>query len=58
MPWCGAGALDADRVNWRRDHIERLVGWVAGHGVDDLQIVYGRGDGHRRVTELAQDGEF
>ena len=23
-----------------------------------LQIVHGRGDRHRRVTELAQDGEF
>jgi hypothetical protein len=41
---CGAGALDADRVGWRRDHTERLIGWVAGHGVDDLQIVHGRGD--------------
>jgi hypothetical protein len=45
-------------VGWCRDHTERLIGWVAGHGVDDLQIVHGRGDRHRRVTELAQDGEF
>jgi hypothetical protein len=45
-------------VGSRRDHTERLIGGVAGHGVDDLQIVHGRGDGHRRVTELAQDGEF
>jgi len=45
-------------VGWRRDHTERLIGWVAGHGVDDQQIVHGRGDRHRRVTELAQDGEF
>jgi hypothetical protein len=56
--WCGARALDADRAGWRRDHAERLIGGVAGHGVDDLQIVHGRGDGHGRVTELAQDGEF
>jgi hypothetical protein len=55
---CGAGALDADRVGWRRDHTERLIGWIAGHGGDDLQIVHGRGNRHRRVTELAQDGEF
>ncbi len=46
------------RIAWGRDHTERLIGWVAGHGVDDLQIVHGRGDRHRRVTELAQDGEF
>ena len=46
---CGARALDADRMGWRRDHTERLIGWVAGHGVDDLQIVHGRGDRHRRV---------
>src|SRR5215813_9325385 len=55
---CSAGALDADRVGWRRDHIERLIGWVAGHRVHDLQIMHRRGDGHWRVTELAQDGEF
>ena len=47
-----------NRVGWRRDHTERLIGWIAGHGGDDLQIVHGRGDRHRRVTELAQDGEF
>jgi len=52
------GALDTDRVGWRRDHTERLIGGVAGHGADDLQIVHCRGDRHRRVTELAQDGEF
>ena len=45
-------------MGWRRDHTERLIGWIAGHGGDDLQIVHGRGDRHRRVTELAQDGEF
>jgi hypothetical protein len=45
-------------VGWRRDHTERLIGRIAGHGGDDLQIVHGRGDRHRRVTELAQDGEF
>jgi hypothetical protein len=47
-----------DRVGWRRDHTERLIGRVAGHGGDDLQIVHGRGDRHRRVTALAQGGEF
>jgi hypothetical protein len=45
-------------VGWRRYHAERLIGEVAGYGVDDLQIVHGRGDRHRRVTELAEDGEF
>ena len=55
---CGARSLDADRPGWRRDHTERLIGGVAGHGIDHLQIVDGRGDRHRRVTELAQDGEF
>src|SRR5215468_11110918 len=55
---CGAGTLDADRLGWRGDHAERLIGGIAGHGVDDLKIVHSRGDRHRRVTELAQDGEF
>ena len=45
-------------MGWRRDHIERLIGWVAGYRVDDLQIVHGRGDRHWRVTELAQDRKF
>jgi hypothetical protein len=31
-------------VGWRRDHTERLIGGVAGHGADDLQIVHCRGD--------------
>jgi 5-formyltetrahydrofolate cyclo-ligase len=51
-------APDADGLGWRRDHTERLIGGVTGHRVHNLQIVHGRGDGHRRVTELAQDGEF
>jgi hypothetical protein len=55
---CGAGALDADGLGWRRDHTERLIGRVKGHGVDDLQIVHGRGDRDRRVTELAQNREL
>jgi hypothetical protein len=50
--------LDADRVGWRRDHTERLIGGIAGRRVDDLQIMHGRGDRHWRVTELAQNGEF
>jgi hypothetical protein len=37
-------ALDADRVGWRRARTERLIGWAVRHGVDDLQIVHGRGD--------------
>jgi hypothetical protein len=37
---------------------ERPIGRVAGHGADDLQIVHGRGNGDRRVTEIAHDGEF
>ena len=55
---CGSGALDADRLGWRRDHTERLIGGVAGHGVDDLQIVHGRRGRRWRMTELAQDGEL
>jgi hypothetical protein len=31
---CSAGALDADRVGWRRDHAEWLIGRVAGHRGD------------------------
>jgi hypothetical protein len=31
---CDAGALNADRLGWRRDHTERLIGGVAGQGVD------------------------
>src|SRR5438270_1356071 len=54
----GAGALDADHMGRSRYHTERPIGGVAGHGVDDLQIVHGRRDRHRRVTELAQDGDF
>ena len=42
-PGCGAGALDADRVGWCCDHTERLIGGVAGHGVDNLQVVHGGG---------------
>ena len=37
---CAEEALDADRVGWCRDHTERLIGWVAGHRIDDLQIVH------------------
>ena len=55
---CVAGALDADRVGWRRDHTERLIGGISRHGVDDVQIVHGRRDSHWRMTELAQDGEL
>ena len=48
------------RIAWvgRRDHTEGLISGVLGHRGDDLQVVHGRGDRHRRVTEFAQDGEF
>ena len=55
---CAAEVLDADRVGWRRDHTERLIGGISRHEVDDLQIVHSRRDRHWRMTELAQDGEF
>jgi hypothetical protein len=35
-----------------------MIGGVAGYRGDNLQIVYSRADRHRRVPELAQDGEF
>ena len=55
---CSAWAPDADHVGRRRDYTEGLIGGVAGHGLDDLQIVHRRADRHGRVTEFAQDGEF
>jgi hypothetical protein len=57
-PLAGAWTPDADHVGWCRDHAERLIGRVARHGPDDLELVHCRSDGHRRVTEFAQDGEF